>query len=133
MLTKLAALAGATAAFVDDKRELIWITQADGTIASVPVAGGGATPAQLATSAPTGLSGNTRVLVLAHKDGSIATLDPDDPSAPLTVVSRSKSAFGQVGVTAGAAATAVAVTRSRVYLDASRSAQLAAAPGRSPW
>ena len=114
MLTKLAALADATAAFVDDKRELIWVTQADGTIASVLVAGGGATPAQLATSAPTGLSGNSRVLVLAHKDGSIATLDPDDPSAPLTVVSRSKSAFGQVGVTAGAAATAVVVTRSRV-------------------
>jgi hypothetical protein len=52
VLTKLAALAGANAAFVDDKRELIWVTQADGTIASVPVAAGGATPAQLATSVP---------------------------------------------------------------------------------
>lgn len=113
MITILASLRDASAAFVDERRGAIWVSQADGTITSIPFPTGGAGVGQVASSPIGGMAGNERVLVFAHKDGSISTLDPDDPAAPLRIVNRSRASYGQVAVTAAAAATAVVVTRGR--------------------
>lgn len=120
MLTNLAKLQSANAAFVDDDRGLIWVAQADGSICQVRFSGGSAV-AQVAASAPVGMAGNGRVLAFAHQDGSVSVLNPDDPSAPLKVVSRSRATFGQVGLTSAAAPTAAVVTANR------------SPPGRGPF
>lgn len=110
MLSKLATLTAATSASVDDKRRCIWVTQANGAILQIALAGT-STTVQTASSALIGVAGNGRTLGFAAKDGTISQLDPEDASAPLKVVSRSRSAFGQLGLTAATPPTAAVVTQ----------------------
>ncbi|MBY0319217.1 MAG: hypothetical protein K2X72_10870 [Reyranella sp.] len=110
MLATLTTLNAATSASVDDKRKKIWVTQADGAILRVDLAGTSET-VQTASSSLVSVAGNGSALVFADKDGTLSRLDPEDPGARLQVVSRSRATYGQLGLTSAAAPTAAIVTQ----------------------
>ena len=100
-----------TAFAIDEQRECFWLAHADGLLSSVPLAGGPLTVHRSASSPIVGLSGNGRVLVLAHQNGSVSTLNPDDPAGPLNDVATTKLHFGQAIITRAHAPTAAIVSR----------------------
>ncbi|WP_436499063.1 hypothetical protein [Actinokineospora sp. HUAS TT18] len=112
MLTVLASLASATCSWVDDTRDVVWFASADGGIGSVPLAGGAATTHQVVASPVTGMGGNGATIVLAHENGGLSRLDPDDPTAAPTSVSRDRARYGQVAVSGAVKPTAAIVTGS---------------------
>ena len=113
MLKILTSTQSATAFVVDEDRSCLWFTQADGSISSVPFSGGTSITHQTTASPVTGMGGNGRVLVLAHADGSVSTLDPDDPAAPIKIVAATKWAFGQTIISYAKSPTAAIVSRPR--------------------
>ncbi len=109
MLTILASLSDLTAASVDDDRGLVWVAQADGTLSSVDLTGQ-VRPGQVLTGPAVSLATNGRTLVAASADGTLVSLDPDDPGAAASTVLRARARFGQVAVTDSVAPSAAVVT-----------------------
>ena len=114
MFTVLAGLSSATAAHVDEKRSVVWFAQADGALGSVGVDGSGATVHQTLPVGVRGLAGRDGVLVAALADGTVVTVDPDDPTGPATTLTRTVAAFDQAAVTTADPGTAALVSHPRL-------------------
>lgn len=109
MLNKLVSLQEATAAFVDEQRSAIWVGHADGALRRVSFAGD-TLLAQTLPSGVTGMDGRAQTLIVALADGSVRSLDLDDPGAAAVEISRHRANYGQLGLSSAIAPTAAIVT-----------------------
>ena len=115
MITILANIQAAIAAHVDETHRCIWFSETDGKFCSVPFAGGTVTLHQTMASPATSIAGNGHVLLLAHRNGTVSTLQPNNPAAPIHVIANSNLLFGQAAVTNAKHANAAIVSRPRLF------------------
>lgn len=125
MLTTLATLQDATALAIDETRGCVWVTQRDGNLLAVDLAGGGTTAHQVLAPAPAGIDLRGSVLAVVDTSGRVSTLDPDAPDAAGTMV-------GSVGGRPGQLALTAVAKRVLVVVRPGRRPGLGGPPGLTP-
>lgn len=99
MITTLFTETGLTGMHVDNVRDLIWVTRNDGLVFTSDF-GGNVTKHQQVVASPVDIAASSTTLALACDDGSLWTIDPDDPGAAAVQLGTLRGVPSQIAVSA---------------------------------